>query len=126
MLEALTTDKVTFLALSSTAIITAITPGPNNFTVLAMASVYGRRAALPIYAAICVGVPFMLLSVSSIMHAFGDLFMSYMTMLRYVGMAFLLYIAVHVFFASSARARQDAPPPSYWILADARISVDQP
>ena len=93
-------DTQVLLALVSTAIATAATPGPNNLLMLSTAASFGRMRALPVYLGICLGFPFMVLVVSATVHVFGQQMLQGMEYLRWAGAAFLLYIAWKLFIAT--------------------------
>ena len=92
-------DTQVILALVSTAIATAATPGPNNLLMLSSSATFGRRRALPVYLGICLGFPFMVLVVSATVHWFGQQMLQGMEYLRWAGAAFLLFIAWKLFTA---------------------------
>ena len=87
------------MALTTTAIATAATPGPNNLLMLSSSATFGRRRALPVYLGICLGFPFMVLVVSATVHWFGQRMLQGMAILRWAGAAFLLFIAWKLFTA---------------------------
>ncbi len=97
------------MALTSTAIATAATPGPNNLLMLSSSATFGRRRALPVYLGICLGFPFMVLVVSATVHWFGQQMLQGMEYLRWAGAAFLLFIAWKLFTAEPGGHTADGP-----------------
>lgn len=79
-------------------IVTAITPEPNNFIVLTVSIKEGRVQALAPYLEICFGFPLMVFSVSFVGAHVGQSFISDLYFIKYIGAAFLLYIALKLFF----------------------------
>ena len=110
------------MALTSTAIATAATPGPNNLLMLSSSATFGRRRAFPVYLGICLGFPFMVLVVSATVHWFGQQMLQGMEYLRWAGAAFLLFIAWKLFTAEpgdhAAGEMEGGPgrnrPVSFW------------
>ena len=93
-------DLMTALALL--CFVTTITPGPNNFVVLASTVRGGVRRALPSYLGICIGFPFMVFAVSYAAVFVGEDIFQKVAFLKYVGAAFLLYLSVKIFLSKSA------------------------
>src|SRR3984885_13899764 len=94
----------------------AFTPGPNNVMVLSSGLTYGFRRTLPHIAGIAIGVSFMVASVGL---GLGAVFIAYpvlQTVLKYVGIAYLIYLAVVIAMSGSVTPGQDnrRGPMTFW------------
>src|SRR5277367_6299733 len=70
------------------------TPGPNNIMVMSSGLTYGFRRTLPHIAGVTIGFAFM---VGAVGLGFGTIFVAFpilQTVLKYVGAAYLVYLAV--------------------------------
>jgi threonine/homoserine/homoserine lactone efflux protein len=81
------------LAFAAYAVVTSITPGPNNTMLLASGANFGFRAALPHLLGISFGFAAMVLAVGVGIGAVFQALPILQTALRYVGAAYLLYLA---------------------------------
>jgi len=86
-------------ALVVTCIVTSGTPGPNNLIVLSATLSDTRRAALKAYLGICLGFPPMVLIVSLAVVHFGESISLQLNLIKYLGIAFLLYLSAKLFLA---------------------------
>ncbi|HBF32308.1 LysE family translocator [Rhizobium sp.] len=85
----------------------AATPGPNNTMVAASGATYGMARSLPVIAGITFGVTTIMLVVS----AFGASFIVYPAVgvtLKWLGIAYLLWLAWKIASAEPARGSADA------------------
>jgi threonine/homoserine/homoserine lactone efflux protein len=81
------------LAFALFAFVTSITPGPNNIMLLASGVNFGFRATVPHILGIGTGFLFMVVAVGlGLTEVFARYPLSY-TMMRWIGMAYLLYLA---------------------------------
>ena len=81
------------LALIAFGAVMAFTPGPNNIMVLSSGLTYGFRRSLPHIAGIAFGIAFM---VAAIGLGLGAVFVAWpilQTILKYAGIAYLIYLA---------------------------------
>lgn len=92
----------TILALSLYTIVTSITPGPNNMMVLASGVNFGVRRTLPHILGISMGFAAMIVVVGMGLGTVFELYPVLNTALRWVGTAYLVYLAYKI-------ARSDAP-----------------
>jgi len=92
----------TVLALSIYTIVTSITPGPNNMMVLASGVNFGVRRTVPHFLGISIGFAAMIVIVGMGLGTMFELYPSLNIMLRWVGAAYLIYLAYKI-------ARSDAP-----------------
>ena len=84
------------VALAIFSLVSAITPGPNNFFVLNCSVVFGWRRALPAWCGVCVGFFLMLVAVGA---GLRELFIAYpvaYTVLKIVSVCYLLYLSWRV------------------------------
>ena len=87
-------------ALFVTCIITAGTPGPNNFIVLTARLSDTTAAALRVYLGVCLGFPVMVFVVSLTVAHYGEVIIEQLTIIKYLGIGFLLYLAIKLFLAA--------------------------
>ena len=94
----------------------AFTPGPNNVMVLSSGLTYGVRRTLPHIAGIAIGVSFM---VATMGLGLGAIFIAYpvlQTMLKYAGIAYLVYLAFVIATSDSVTPGQVSQrgPLTFW------------
>ena len=92
------------------------TPGPNNIMLLSSGLTYGFRRTLPHVAGITIGFAFMIGAVGL---GLGTIFITYpvlQTILKYAGVAYLVYLAAHIAMSGPAAAGQDNArgPMTFW------------
>jgi len=92
------------------------TPGPNNIMLLSSGLTYGFRRTLPHVVGITIGFAFM---VGAVGLGLGTIFITYpvlQTILKYAGVAYLIYLAVHIAMSGPATPDQDNPrgPMTFW------------
>jgi len=83
------------------------TPGPNNIMLLSSGLTYGFRPTVPHILGITFGFAFM---VGAVGLGFGTIFIAYpvlQTILKYVGTAYLIYLAVVIAMSGSVTPGQD-------------------
>jgi len=101
----------TFGAFFMTAVLLALTPGPDNIFVVTQAALRGKRAGIIVTMGLCCGVmghtAAVALGVAAIFQTSALAF----TLLKYAGAAYLLYLAYGAFRASS-EAHPDSSDPS--------------
>ena len=89
------------------AVVMFFTPGPNNVMLLSSGLTYGFRRTLPHIAGITIGFAFMVAAVGL---GLGTIFIAYpvlQTILKYVGTAYLIYLAVVIAMSGSVTPGQD-------------------
>jgi len=104
------------IALVVFAAVMAFTPGPNNVMVLSSGLTYGLRRTLPHIAGIAIGISFM---VAAMGLGLGTIFIAYpvlQTVLKYAGIAYLLYLAFAIATSGSVSPGQDNQrgPMTFW------------
>ncbi|ETX15261.1 lysine transporter LysE [Roseivivax halodurans JCM 10272] len=82
-----------FTALLAFALVTVITPGPNNFMLMASGANFGVARSLPHMAGIALGFPAMVFFVGLGVMSVFDLWPPAYTILRVASAAYLLYLA---------------------------------
>ena len=92
------------------------TPGPNNIMLLSSGLTYGFRRTLPHAAGITIGFAFM---VGAVGLGLGTIFITYpvlQTILKYGGIAYLVYLAVHIAMSGPTTPDQDNArgPMTFW------------
>ena len=92
------------------------TPGPNNIMLLSSGLTYGFRPTIPHIAGITVGFAFM---VGAVGLGLGTIFIAYpvlQTILKYAGVAYLIYLAAAIAMSGPVSAEQDnrRGPMTFW------------
>ncbi len=92
------------------------TPGPNNIMLLSSGLTYGFRPTLPHIAGITIGFAFMIGAVGV---GLGTIFIVYpvlQTILKYAGVAYLVYLAVAIAMSGPVASGQDnrRGPMTFW------------
>src|SRR5881394_2477774 len=102
------------------AVVMFFTPGPNNIMLLSSGLTYGFRRTIPHIAGITVGFAFM---VGAVGLGLGTVFIAYpilQTILKYAGVAYLIYLAAHIAMSEPPSAEQDdagGRPMTFWAAA---------
>ena len=89
------------------AFVMCFTPGPNNIMLLSSAVTYGFRRTMPHVAGITFGFAFM---VGAVGLGLGTVFIAYpvlQTILKYAGVAYLIYLAAAIAMSGPISANQD-------------------
>lgn len=81
------------LAFCTFALIASITPGPNNMMIMASGLNHGFMRSLPHLAGICCGFVFMVFATGVGMHAVFDAVPQLQVVLKYVGAAWMVWLA---------------------------------
>ena len=98
----------TFLALLVYAFVTSITPGPNNFMLLASGVNFGIARTIPHMLGISIGFFVLLLAVGFGLGAMLTAFPALHTALKIAGAAYLLYLAWKIAMSRSLNAKGEA------------------
>lgn len=107
------------LALALFAFATCITPGPNNTMILASSVNFGLRRTAPALVGMDLGFAFMLLAVGAGIGGLFTMFPLLHTVLKYVGAAYLIYLAWHIATAKALQSAGDAGRPVTFLQAAA-------
>src|SRR4029079_12306771 len=92
------------------------TPGPNNIMLLSSGLTYGFRPTIPHIMGITIGFAFM---VGAVGLGLGTIFIAYpvlLTILKYAGAAYLIYLAAHIALSEPPSAEKDNSrgPMTFW------------
>jgi threonine/homoserine/homoserine lactone efflux protein len=98
------------------AIVMFFTPGPNNIMMMSSGLTYGFRRTLPHIAGVAVGFAFM---VGAVGLGLGTVFVAFpilQTVLKYVGAAYLVWLAISIAMSGEATSAQDnrRGPMTFW------------
>jgi threonine/homoserine/homoserine lactone efflux protein len=106
----------TLLAASVFAIVSLITPGPNNTMVLASGLHFGIRRTLPHLSGICLGFSFMLVLVGLGLHTLFVNDPVLLELMRYAGACYMAWLAWKLASSRSApgNATPSARPLGFW------------
>ena len=104
-----------FFAFVLFAAVMFFTPGPNNIMVMSSGLTYGFRRTLPHILGVVVGFAFM---VGAVGVGFGTVFLAFpvlQTILKYVGAAYLIYLAVMIAMAGPPKPGEASRGPlTFW------------
>lgn len=96
------------IALAATATILAWVPGPDNLCVLMQSAIHGRGVGLSVTAGLCVGLVFHTIAVSLGVAAIFQTSQFAFDALKFVGAAYLIYLAYKAFRAGPERLASGA------------------
>ena len=104
------------VALVTFGAVMAFTPGPNNIMVLSSGLTYGFRRTVPHIAGIAIGILFMVAATGL---GLGAIFIAWpilQTILKYAGIAYLVYLAAVIAMSGAITPGQDAQgaPMTFW------------
>lgn len=96
-------DYNTLIMFASASILLALAPGPDNLFVLTQSMLFGRSAGFKITLGLCTGLIFHTTVVSLGVAAIFQTSVIAFNTLKYIGAAYLLYLAYGAFKASSSK-----------------------
>ncbi|XUM22449.1 LysE family translocator [Bradyrhizobium oligotrophicum S58] len=105
------------IAFVTFAFVMSFTPGPNNIMLLSSGVTHGFRRTVPHMMGVSFGFAFM---VGAVGFGLATVFISYPVLqevLKYLGAAYLIYLAVAIAFSGSAKPDDSTAPPrpmSFW------------
>ncbi|WP_457607819.1 LysE family translocator [Nitratifractor sp.] len=107
------------LALLLFELATGYTPGPNNLIAMAIGFSHGYRKALPHILGVTLGFPLMLLAIGFFLKPLMDRWPLLFDLLKYLSVAFVLWIAWKVAMApvqdpESEAEEEPRPPMTFW------------
>lgn len=102
-----------FAAALSFILITIFTPGPNNVSSAAMAALYGYRRSLPYMLGIMLGFGTLMLVIAFVSASLLRVVPQLAAILRYVGSAYILYLAYHILKTSYRVQTENTRPLSF-------------
>lgn len=100
----------TLIAAGLFAVVSSVTPGPNNTMLMASGVNFGFRQSQRHLWGVNLGFTFMLLCVGLGLHSVLDRFPQFYDLLRYLGSAYMLWIAWKLASARPAAAAADSTP----------------
>jgi len=103
-------DTHTMLAFFSTAIILALSPGPDNLFVMAQAAQNGRKAGVFVTFGLATGLVGHTVAVALGLAALVNSSAFAFTILKYIGAAYLIYLAWQAFRAGGSTAEKREVP----------------
>lgn len=108
-----------FTALMTFALVTVITPGPNNLMLMASGANFGFRRTVPHMLGIGIGMPVLVLCVGAgVMQVFDAYPVSY-TILKVLSVIYLLWLAWRIANAAPPQEAQEAGRPLSFLQAAA-------
>ena len=99
------------MELAFSACATTFTPGPNNILLLSSTSTFGFRRCRPLLLGIWVGLITVMLICGFGCAALGDLVPQIVPVAKYVGAAYVLYLAYKTFIRKTGSGTADASQP---------------
>ena len=112
-------DSAAFiLPLAMFAFVSSVTPGPNNVMLTASGATFGYRRSVPHMLGICLGVVLMVLLIGAGLDKLFEAEPRIYTLLKYVGAAYLIWLAWKIARSSSVDQGQSGNQPlSFWQAA---------
>jgi len=101
-------DQTTLAALSAFALVSSITPGPNNMMLMASGANFGLRRTVPHALGVGIGFTLMIVLVGVGLMGMFDLFPILNTVLKIVSVAYLLWLAWKIANAAAPTTDGDA------------------
>lgn len=102
-----------FLELAISACATTFTPGPNNILLLSSTSTFGFRKCRPLLLGIWTGLLAIMLICGFGCAALGELVPQIVPVAKYVGAAYILYLAYKTLTRKTGDARAESKPLTY-------------
>ncbi|GIU10262.1 lysine transporter LysE [Shewanella sp. MBTL60-112-B2] len=107
------------LTIALFAFSSGITPGPNNIMLMSSGVNFGVKRSLPHLFGICIGFPAMVLAIGLGLSAVFVSFPILHTVIKYVGISYMLYLAWLIANSSAKMNGKDTPSPLTFIQAAA-------
>ncbi|ABV88075.1 LysE family translocator [Shewanella pealeana] len=107
------------LTIALFAFSSGITPGPNNIMLMSSGVNFGVKRSLPHLFGICIGFPAMVLAIGLGLSAVFQSFPVLHSIIKYVGITYLLYLAWLIANSSAKMNGKDTPSPLTFIQAAA-------
>ncbi|MCU1761869.1 LysE family translocator [Pseudomonas sp. 14P_8.1_Bac3] len=108
------------------AFVASITPGPTNILVLSNSARYGLAAAMPIVFGGCAGAAAIVLLVGSGIGSSLTAFPAVQTVMQWLGMAWLSYLAWQIFSAPAEALDAQAPKARLGLVGAASLQLINP
>jgi len=100
----------TLLTFTLASTLLALAPGPDNLFVLLQSALYGRKAGLLITLGLCSGLVFHTTLLAAGVAAIFLVNTLAFNLLKFVGAAYLIYLAIQAYRAKSIPVGTDSPP----------------
>ncbi|MCK8044200.1 LysE family translocator [Shewanella sp. 1CM18E] len=107
------------LTIALFAFSSGITPGPNNIMLMSSGVNFGIKRSLPHLLGICIGFPTMVLAIGLGLSAVFQAYPILHSIIKYVGIAYLLYLAWLIASSSAKMNGKDTASPLSFIQAAA-------
>ena len=92
--------------------VTSVSPGPNNTVLLTLSARFGQRGALPHLVGMVVGLSVMVIAMSAGLGAFFAAYPTVYEVMKYVGFAYVLYMAWRIYRAAIPEAGSEGGKPA--------------
>lgn len=97
-------------ALATYMLVSSFTPGPGNILTLTSMTNYGWKKGKQVVFGICAGYFCVQLICSLIIYGLSEWFESALTVIKYVGFAYLIYLAVHIAISKPVDINESKKP----------------
>ncbi|MEL0273998.1 MAG: LysE family translocator, partial [Pontimonas sp.] len=95
--------------------VTSVSPGPNNTILLTLSGRFGHRGAIPHLFGMVVGLSTMVIAMSAGLGAFFAAYPTVYQVMKYVGFAYVLYMAWRIYRAALPEPGQgEGKPTTLW------------
>lgn len=92
--------------------VTSVSPGPNNTVLLTLSARFGHKGALPHLVGMVIGLSVMVIAMSAGLGAFFTAFPAVYQVMKYVGFAYVLYMAWRIYRAAVPEPGEDGGSPT--------------
>lgn len=95
--------------------VTSVSPGPNNTVLLTLSARFGHKGALPHLLGMVVGLSAMVIAMSAGLGAFFAAYPAVYEVMKFVGFAYVLYMAWRIYRASLPQpGSEEGKPTTIW------------
>lgn len=112
-------NHMEYLAIIFFAVVTCVTPGPNNTMIMTSGLNYGLRRSMPHFLGIVLGFPVMVLAVGLGLATLFEQYPLLHTLLKVAGAAYLSYLAYKIASAPVSKLNETAGNPFTFLQAAA-------
>lgn len=92
--------------------VTSVSPGPNNTVLLTLSARFGQKGALPHLVGMVIGLSVMVIAMSAGLGAFFTAYPAVYQVMKYVGFAYVLYMAWRIYRAAVPQPGEDGGSPT--------------
>ena len=92
--------------------VTSVSPGPNNTVLLTLSARFGQKGALPHLIGMVIGLSVMVIAMSAGLGAFFTAYPAVYQVMKYVGFAYVLYMAWRIYRAAVPQPGEDGGSPT--------------